>query len=78
MSKRSNNWVNAFETWTCPTNVTNTDDADGCDPCGRTYIGNWDHFYCRGPSNGELGGPCQWHWVNGPPAASLLLSLKGR
>ncbi len=52
MSKRSNNWVNVFETWTCPTNVTNTDDADGCDPCGRYYIGNWDHFYCRGPSNG--------------------------
>ncbi len=50
LSKRSSNWKNAFETWTCPTNASNSDAP--CDPCGRYYIGNWDHFYCRGPSNG--------------------------
>jgi len=45
MKTVSPTWASALESWTCPTNASNSD--SDCDPCGRDWWGNWDHMACR-------------------------------
>ena len=50
MFNRSSRWQQALKTWKCPTLPSRS--VGACDPCSIDFGGNWDHMYCRGPSNG--------------------------
>ncbi len=43
---RGPNWRNGLSNWVCPTPSENSNGE--CDPCGKTWWGNWLHIACRG------------------------------